>query len=180
MRIKSAISLTIAFSFILSGIYFAFMSPLNEYPNMQSILSQSIVLKPQDTSQLTFEAESQREVSYDLNASYQVLSTEPTPPTSPSFSVKVYGPDGQVIQVYDKVANYVAQQKITVKDSGTHKIEVTNIDTIPMMLNVNVNEIKEPTRPLEPIGHWFIFMGLPIVGLGIWFAIVKLETKQND
>ncbi|CDI04955.1 hypothetical protein [Candidatus Nitrosotenuis uzonensis] len=49
-----------------------------------------------------------------------------------------------------------------------------------MMINVNVNELKDSTRPLEPIGHWFIFMGLPIVGLGIWFAIVKMETKPND
>lgn len=179
MRIKSAISLTIAFSFILSGIYFAFLSPLYEYPNIQTILSQSIVLKPQDTSQLTFEGKAGMEINYDLNASYQ-LSTDQAPPTSPSFSVKVYGPDGQVIQVYDKVANYVALQKITVKDSGTHKIEVTNVDTIPMMINVNVNELKDPTRPLEPIGHWFIFMGLPIVGLGIWFAIVKIEAKLND
>jgi len=176
MRIKSAISLTIAFSFILSGIYFAFLSPLNEYQNMQSLLSQSIVLRPQDTSQLTFDAKVEKEINYDLNASYQILSTEPSPPTSPSFSVKVYGPNGQVVQVYDKVANYVANQKITVKDSGTYRIEVTNIDTIPMMINVNVNELKDPTRPLEPVGHWFIFMGLPIVGLGIWFAIVKVES----
>jgi len=144
---------------------------------MQSILSQSIVLKPQDTSLLTFEAKAEKKINYDFYASYQVLSTEDTITTAPSFSVKVYGPDGQVIQVYEKIANNLSLQTITVKDSGTHKIEVTNIDTTAMMINVNINELKEATRPLEPIGHWFIFMGLPIIGLGIWFAIVKMETK---
>ena len=180
MRIKSAITLTIAFSLILSGVYFVWLSPLNQYPDVRSILSQSIALRPQETSQMTFDVEAGKKINYDFYANYQVYDGNPTPQTSPLFSIKVYNPSGQVIQIYEMVAYNLSHQTITVKDSGTHKIEVTNIDTNAILVNANVNEVKDATRPLEPLGQWFIFMALPIIGLGIWFAIVKIEPKPND
>jgi len=179
MRIRSAITLTISFSLILSGVYFAWLSPLNEYPNYQEITRLSNLLKPGETSQMTFDVESGKKISYYFDSSYQNYNGT-VPSTSPTFSVKVYDPNGEVIGIYEKIAYNLSQQTITVKNSGSHKIEITNIDSNTILVSSTIQEIKNLTRPLEPVGHWFIFMALPIIGLGIWFAIVKIEMKSND
>ena len=180
MRTRSAISLTIAFSFILSGVYFAWLSPVNPYPDTRQIMTQSIALGPQETSQITFEGKAGMKINYDFNAGYQVYDSLNTIQTYPLFSVKVYNPDGKVIQIYEKVASNVSAQFVTINESGMQKIEITNADTKAISVSVNIWEVKDATRPLEPVGHWFIFLALPIIGLGIWFAIVKIEPKPID
>lgn len=179
MRIKSAITLTVAFSFLLSGVYFAWLSPLNEYPNYREIIRTSSLVKPGETSQLTFEIEQEKNISYYFDASYQLYEGS-TPSSPPEYSIKIYDPSGQIIQSYDKVAYNLSQQTISVQIPGTYKIEITNIDKTAILINSTIQEIKDPNRPLEPLGHWFIFMALPVVGLGIWFAIVKVEAKPSD
>lgn len=182
MRIKSAITLTVAFSFLLSGVYFAWLSPLNEYSNTQEIARSSSLLKPQETSQLSFDVESEKKISYNIDASFQTYD-QSSPFFPPTFSIKVFNPSGEIIRVHENVANVYSPQAITTKDSGTYKMEITNISnsTFSAWINAYVQEIKppNPTRHLEPVGHWFIFMALPIIGLGIWFAIVKVEPKHN-
>lgn len=181
MRIKSAITLTIAFSFILSGVYFAWLSPLNEYPNYLEIARISSTIRPGQTASLTFDSDAGKKVAYSFDG-YYYDTGHGIPSLPPTFSSVIYNPSGELIHTYESLTNYLPQQTITIRDSGTYKIEITNSNSNngTAQINAYVQEMKPPTRPLEPVGHWFIFMALPVVGLGIWFAIVKIEIKPED
>jgi len=180
MRTKSAITLTVAFSLILSGVYFAWLSPVNEYPNYKEIARTSTGLEAGATSQLTFDTVAGKKVSFSADASYyQPTDEHGQPLNAPSFSIKLYNPSGEIIMNQENVA-YTFTNAITTENSGTHKIEITNKNNSTISINAYVQDVSTPsTRPLEPVGHWFIFMAVPIIGLGIWFAIVKIEVKST-
>ena len=182
MRIRSAITLTVAFSFILSGVYFAWLSPINQYPNYQEIARTNTGLQAGNSTQLGFEVEKGKKITFSADASYYQPTDEHGQPLSPpTFSVKVYNPDGEMIRNQENVVYSFSNQAITIGNSGTYKMEITNEGKNAFVINAYVQDVSiNPTRPLEPIGHWFIFMALPVVGLGIWFAIVRVEAKPND
>ena len=181
MRIRSAITLTVAFSLILSGVYFAWLSPVNEYPNYKEIARTSTGLQAGATSQLTFDTVAGKKVSFSADASYYQPTDEHGQPLNPpSFSIKLYDPSGEIIMNHENVV-YTFTNAISIENSGTYKIEITNKNNSTTVINAYVQDVSAPTtRPLEPVGHWFIFMALPIIGLGIWFAIVKIEVKPSD
>ena len=182
MRIRSAISLTVAFSLILSGVYFAWLSPINEYPNYLELGRISTVLDPEKSSSLMFEGKRGMTITYGFDTPYQQYN-EKGEPLSPniSFSLKLYNPDGKVVRSHENVILVANSQSIPLEDSGTYRLELTNDKNQTVLVNLYVQDIsKNIQRPLEPVGHWFIFMALPIIGLGIWFAIVKIETKPED
>ena len=182
-RVSSgAITLTLASTLLLSGIWCIFFSPIGTYSRTNPQYRREISIEGLTNWTYLFSAEQGDSLEIFLHG-VRINDILPPPPdlNTPQreISIRLYDPDDNVVWSETNVTGRYFN--VEALKSGVYRIEVQNLSQDAIECYIGITVSWEVTyRPLEPLGQWLSLVSLPIFALGIWASGVLSKNKGKE
>ena len=177
---SGALALTMALIILISGLWCIFLSPMVTYTEYRDSIYREISVEGQSSWSYVFDALEGDTMDGSVSSivifedQYFALVNQ----TSPTFSLFIYDPDGEV--VWSQINVTYSYFTVKALETGIYEIEVynPNVETIHGYVSLYIQG-KVTLRPLEPLGQWLSLISLPIFGFGFWATGIYSTLRKK-